>query len=252
MLRSNQHSSHIIMIQLSGAGKRFGHKDLFMNVDWLITPEDRIGLVGANGTGKTTILKILGGYEPLDYGTRQAAKGATCGYLPQDGLSMTGRTVFAECLSVFDNLKQMEVEMESLTRRMSELGELGEHASIEFTDVADRYHRIEHEFRMKDGYSVESQVGSVLTGVESGCCEGACWHDGPWQERNVTLPAEDDARHRRSRRSPVVGSAVAREEERAEHQQPEQAALPHRRRGAAQAPARTASATVKMPHSSMR
>ncbi len=153
------------MIQLTGAGKRFGHKDLFMNVDWLITPEDRIGLVGANGTGKTTILKILGGYESLDYGTRQAAKGTTCGYLPQDGLTMTGRTVFAECLSVFDSLKQMEVEMESLTRRMAELGELGDHASTEFTDVADRYHRIEHEFRMRDGYSVESQVGAVLTGL---------------------------------------------------------------------------------------
>ena len=47
------------MIQLSGAGKRFGPKLLFENVDWLITPRDRVGLVGANGTGKTTLLKIL-------------------------------------------------------------------------------------------------------------------------------------------------------------------------------------------------
>ncbi len=149
------------MIQLTGAGKRFGHKDLFMNVDWLITPEDRIGLVGGNGTGKTTLLKILGGYESLDYGVRLTAKGATFGYLPQDGLSMTGRTVFAECLSVFDDLKAMEVEMESLTRRMSDL----DHASQEFADVADRFQRLEGEFRMRDGYSVESQVGAVLTGL---------------------------------------------------------------------------------------
>ena len=48
------------MIQLSAAGKRFGPKLLFENVDWLITPRDRVGLVGANGTGKTTLLKILG------------------------------------------------------------------------------------------------------------------------------------------------------------------------------------------------
>ena len=47
------------MIQLSGAGKRFGHKLLFENTDWLITPRDRIGLVGANGTGKSTLMKIL-------------------------------------------------------------------------------------------------------------------------------------------------------------------------------------------------
>jgi len=56
------------MIQLSGAGKRFGHKLLFENVDWLITPQDRIGLVGANGTGKSTVMKILAGLETLDYG----------------------------------------------------------------------------------------------------------------------------------------------------------------------------------------
>ena len=56
------------MIQLSGAGKRFGHKLLFENCDWLITPRERTGLVGGNGTGKSTLLKILCGKEILDYG----------------------------------------------------------------------------------------------------------------------------------------------------------------------------------------
>ena len=49
------------MIQLSGAGKRFGHKLLFENADWLITNHDRIGLVGGNGTGKSTLMKVLAG-----------------------------------------------------------------------------------------------------------------------------------------------------------------------------------------------
>jgi ATPase subunit of ABC transporter with duplicated ATPase domains len=49
------------MIQLSGAGKRYGHKLLFEDADWLITPESHVGLVGANGTGKSTIMKILAG-----------------------------------------------------------------------------------------------------------------------------------------------------------------------------------------------
>src|SRR5690349_18060863 len=103
------------MLQLSGAGKRFGHKLLFENVDWLITPRDRAGLVGANGTGKSTILKILGGIETLDYGSRNATKGMTTAYLPQDGLSLSGRTVFQECMSVFDDLRAMEEELEALT-----------------------------------------------------------------------------------------------------------------------------------------
>ena len=149
------------MIQLSGAGKRYGHKLLFENADWLITPESRIGLVGANGTGKSTIMKILAGSESLDYGSISRAKGISTGYLPQDGLTMTGRTIFAECMSVFDELHAMEKEMESLTRSMSEL----DHQSHEYSNVADRYQRLEHEFVARDGYTLEAQVGQVLTGL---------------------------------------------------------------------------------------
>ena len=69
------------MIQLSGAGKRFGHKLLFENVDWLITPQDRIGLVGANGTGKSTVMKILAGLETLDYGAITIAKGISADFI---------------------------------------------------------------------------------------------------------------------------------------------------------------------------
>ena len=149
------------MIQLSGAGKRYGHKLLFEGADWLITPESRIGLVGANGTGKSTIMKILAGSESLDYGTISRAKGISTGYLPQDGLTMTGRTIFAECLSVFDELHEMEKEMEALTRSMSEL----DHAGQEYSNVADRYQKLEHEFVSRDGYTLEMQVGQVLTGL---------------------------------------------------------------------------------------
>src|ERR1700674_1633784 len=149
------------MIQLSGAGKRYGHKLLFENADWLITPESRIGLVGANGTGKSTVMKILAGSESLDYGTISRAKGISTGYLPQDGLTLTGHTIFAECLSVFAELDAIEKEMESLTRSMSEL----DHAGTEYSNVADRYQKLEHEFVARDGYTLEAQVGQVLSGL---------------------------------------------------------------------------------------
>jgi ATP-binding cassette subfamily F protein 3 len=149
------------MIQLSGAGKRYGHKLLFENAEWLITPESRVGLVGANGTGKSTIMKILAGSESLDYGSISRAKGVSTGYLPQDGLTMTGRTIFAECMSVFDELHAIEKEMEALTRSMSEL----DHEGPEYSNVADRYQKLEHEFVARDGYTLEAQVGQVLTGL---------------------------------------------------------------------------------------
>ena len=149
------------MIQLSGAGKRFGHKLLFENADWLITPRDRIGLVGGNGTGKSTLMKVLAGMDTFDYGSLTIAKGTSAGYLPQDGLTLSGRSVFAECMSVFDDLRAMETELESLMHSMAEL----DHTSPEYSAVADRYQRVEHEFRTRDGYSIESEVGRVLMGL---------------------------------------------------------------------------------------
>jgi ATP-binding cassette subfamily F protein 3 len=170
------------MIQLSGAGKRFGHKLLFENVDWLITSSDHIGLVGGNGTGKSTLLKILAGLDSFDYGSLTIAKGTSAGYLPQDGLTLSGRTVFAECMSVFDDLRAMEQELESLTHSMAEL----DHTGPEYAAVADRYQRVEHEFRTRDGYSIEAEVGRVLMGLGFGKED---WHrltdefSGGWQMR---------------------------------------------------------------------
>jgi ATP-binding cassette, subfamily F, member 3 len=152
------------MIQLNAAGKRYGHKLLFDGTDLLITPRDRVGLVGANGTGKSTFLKILAGLETLDYGSVSVAKGITAGYLPQDGLTLTGRTVFAECMSVFSQLRDMEQELEHLTSRMAEI----DHTSAEYEQVAERYHQIEHEFRVHDGYAIDAQVGAVLAGLGFG------------------------------------------------------------------------------------
>src|SRR5436853_1338538 len=149
------------MIQLSAAGKRYAHKLLFENVDWLITAQDRVGLVGANGTGKSTMLKILGGLETVDYGSLSVTRGISAGYLPQDGLSLSGQTVFNECMTVFADLRAMEQEMEELTGRMAEL----DHTSTEYAQVADHFHRIEHEFQTRDGYAIEAKVGTVLAGL---------------------------------------------------------------------------------------
>src|SRR5260370_20137521 len=109
------------MIQLNAAGKRYGHKLLFEAADLLITPRDRVGLVGANGTGKSTLLKILAEVETLDYGSISLAKGISAGYLPQDGLTLSRQTVFAECMSVFSRLSNMEKELDPLTASMAEL-----------------------------------------------------------------------------------------------------------------------------------
>jgi ATP-binding cassette, subfamily F, member 3 len=149
------------VLQLTQAGKRFGPKVLFQELGWLITPHDRVGLVGANGTGKTTLLKVLAGMDGLDYGTITRQRGIECGYLPQDGLTLSGRTVFAECLSVFSKVHGMQREQEELAHRMAEV----EPSSAEYQQIAERFHRIQAEIHARDAYSIEAEVGSVLNGL---------------------------------------------------------------------------------------
>jgi ATP-binding cassette subfamily F protein 3 len=149
------------MIQLTGAGKRYGPRILFENTDWLVTPNERAGIVGANGTGKSSLLKVLAGIEGLDSGVMTTQKGVTLGYLPQEGLSLSGRSVFAECMTVFAHLRELEQEQEDLAHRMADLDPSG----TEYGQVADRFHQAEGEFRARDGYTIESQVGAVLSGL---------------------------------------------------------------------------------------
>jgi ATP-binding cassette subfamily F protein 3 len=149
------------MIQLAGAGKRYGPKTLFENTDWLVTPNERAGIVGANGTGKTSLLKVLAGIEGLDSGQISSQKGLSIGYLPQEGLSLSGRTVFGECMTVFAGLRALEEEQHQLAGRMAEL----DPHSPEYGEVADRFHRADSEFRARDGYAIEAQVGAVLSGL---------------------------------------------------------------------------------------
>ncbi len=149
------------MLQLAGAGKRFGHKLLFEHANWLITGSERTALVGANGTGKSTLMKVLAGLDTLDYGSLQRTRGMSVGYLPQDGLALAGRSVFEECLSVFDELRAMEQELEVLAGKLADLDPSGQ----EYEEAADRYSSLNTRFHAHDGYALDAQVGAVLGGL---------------------------------------------------------------------------------------
>ena len=149
------------MLSLQNAGKRFGPRLLFQDANWLITATEKTALVGANGTGKSTLMKVLAGLETLDYGLMQMTRGMSIGYLPQEGLRLSGRGVFDECLSVFDELRAMETEVESLAGQMASL----DHQSQEYAATAERYSLLQARFHALDGYALDSQVGAVLGGL---------------------------------------------------------------------------------------
>jgi ATP-binding cassette subfamily F protein 3 len=170
------------MLSLQNAGKRFGPRVLFLEANWLIRSKEKTALVGANGTGKSTLMKVLAGLESLDYGTLQQTRGMSIGYLPQEGLRLTGRTVFDECLTVFDELHAMEGEIEHLSGQLAEL----DHTSSEYESAAERYSLLQERFHALDGYALDAQVGTVLTGLGFGKEDWARQTDefsGGWQMR---------------------------------------------------------------------
>ena len=170
------------MLSLQNAGKRFGPRVLFLEANWLIRAREKTALVGANGTGKSTLMKVLAGIESLDYGSLQQTRGMSIGYLPQEGLRLTGRSVFEECLTVFDELRDMEQEIERLAGLLAVLN----HTGAEYESAAERFSMLQERFQALDGYALDAQVGGVLTGLGFSKQDWARQTDefsGGWQMR---------------------------------------------------------------------
>src|SRR5438046_3182506 len=149
------------MIQLSELTKSFGDRVLFDHVTWQITDRERVGLCGPNGAGKTTLLRMMGGFDEPDSGAILRPPALTVGYLPQDGLTHAGRTVFDEASSAFDELLAMKSEMHALEERLGD-------PSIpepEHDAMLHRYSDLQDRFRLHDGYSIELKTATVLQGL---------------------------------------------------------------------------------------
>ena len=108
------------MIQLSDLTKSFGDRTLLDHVTWQISDGDRVGLCGPNGAGKTTLLKMLGGLDEPDSGAVIKPADLSIGYLPQDGLTHAGRTVFEEASSAFQPLLDMKAEMHDIEHKLGD------------------------------------------------------------------------------------------------------------------------------------
>jgi ATP-binding cassette subfamily F protein 3 len=149
------------MLQIKGLGKAFLGEWLFRSLDFQINEGDRIGLVGDNGTGKSSLMKMIAGLMPADEGEVIGARDLTFGYLPQDGLFAHGKTLLEEVLSIFTSLTSLGNEIRQLEHELAEM----EHSGPEYDKKLERYSLISQEFRLKEGYSIEAKAGSVLLGL---------------------------------------------------------------------------------------
>src|SRR5438552_3184744 len=138
------------MIQLSNLTKAFGDRVLLDNITWQITDRERVGLCGPNGAGKTTLLRMMAGLDEPDAGGILKPALLTVGYLPQDGLTHAGRTVFEEATTAFEELLAIKAEMHSLEARLGD----PEIPEPQHDEMLVRYSDLQDRFRLREGYSI--------------------------------------------------------------------------------------------------
>ena len=123
------------MISVDNLSVAFGSFTLFDNISFVVNPKDKIALVGKNGAGKSTMLKIFAGLQAPTGGNVVIPKDVTIGYLPQHMIHADGKTVLQEAETAFEHVKEMQAEIEHLT---TELSERTDYDSAEYAELIER------------------------------------------------------------------------------------------------------------------
>ena len=148
------------MLQLTGIGKSFGARSLFEGVTWRINPGDRWGLVGPNGVGKTTVLRMVAGEEVTEEGDLACPRGWRVGFLPQEIVRSAAGTELEETIGSIPEAGDLEGRMRRLEEVMASAASEAEAetAALEYAKVQDRFMAI-------DGFSIEARAREILGGL---------------------------------------------------------------------------------------
>ena len=150
------------MVSINGVTVSFGGYDLFDNVSFLINPKDRIGLAGKNGAGKSTMLKILAGFQTPTKGEVSRPKDCKIGYLPQDMTHQHGRTVYEETESAFEEIKLLQAKLVDINHQLETRTDYESDAYMvliqDLTDINERLNMIGVD-------NTEEEIEKVLVGL---------------------------------------------------------------------------------------
>lgn len=145
------------LISTNNLSKSFDPVDIFIDVNINIPHRARIGLVGPNGVGKTTLLRILVGLDDPSSGSVQRSKNLRIGYLPQEAHFEGSGSLWEECLAVFSALIERQHQLAGLETAMAD----PKHSP----DLLEQYGRLQHEFELQGGYTYELRIHQVLSGL---------------------------------------------------------------------------------------
>ncbi|MGF1452880.1 MAG: ABC-F family ATP-binding cassette domain-containing protein [Opitutales bacterium] len=149
------------MITLQDVKLSFGTKIIFNEISATINPRDRIGLVGVNGSGKSTLFKVLLGEQEPDEGRVEKPNWVSLGYLPQDGISAKGRSLYEEVAASFGNVKELQEKIEEAEAQMYEF----DPDAPEYYELIDRIGEMEQKLEDQEPQKMRSKIERVLQGL---------------------------------------------------------------------------------------
>ena len=150
----------MILLSLQGIQKSFGTNEVLRDASLVLQDGQRMGLVGVNGCGKSTLMKIIAGIETADGGTMTMQKGLKLGYLAQQGQVGEERTVLEELESVFEPVQRMEQQLRDLEHQMADA-----HDEASLHRLGSQYDQLTRRFEESNGYGWRSTVQGVLAGL---------------------------------------------------------------------------------------
>ena len=148
------------MISFYNVSKSFAKQDILLDCSFQVNAGERVGIIGANGSGKSTVFKLLLGLEHPDQGQISRPKNLRLGYLPQDVLHFHGKTVLEQVIDVAEEVQTIEAELSLLTDQLEQ--PLPE---AELTAAAQRQSRLLEEYQRLGGYDLEARARKVLAGL---------------------------------------------------------------------------------------
>lgn len=152
----------MILMQINGLSKSFGAETILSNIKLEVKEHDRIAIVGRNGTGKSTLLKIMAGELSYDTGELIQPKELTIGYLAQQTGLESKKTIWHELESVFDDLKAQEQKLRHIEEQLKHTEDFTE---SEYQSLISEYDQLQQTFQTSGGYTYETEIKAVLNGL---------------------------------------------------------------------------------------
>ena len=155
----------MIMLSCNNVTKSFGVETILEDISFSINEGDKVGIVGVNGTGKTTLFKILTGIYGYDSGEIFTSKDCRIGYLEQNTNFHSDKTIYEEMISVFSDLMEAESELREMEHKIAELSKVEGEPTEELKKLMDDYGKKYEAFEANHGYSYKSEVTGTLRGL---------------------------------------------------------------------------------------